>query len=171
MRWWLRRAAVAISGLALATIPFAFLPGVEIYENDCFGRVFTAAHSAPCSLPTEPTRTLVAGGGPLAICVVNIAIFAYAFFRWPRLWLAAISSLFIVVLALLSAGLANHFQIFSFDKEVRLWPANVISLLLVLVIGLAALVALAMPFIAIRRARERRRRAEPGLAPARVIRG
>lgn len=173
LRWSLRRVAVVIIGLAVATIPFAFLPGVEVYANDCFGRVFTAAHSAPCALPTVPTKTLPAGGGPLLICVVNIAVFAYGFFRWPRVALAAVASLLIVVLAFLSAGLANNVEIFSLDTKVQLWPTRVISVLLVLVIAIGSLLFVAMPFAAIRRARVRRRAAalEPKLARARVIRG
>lgn len=178
----LRWIAGLVLGLCALAVLVGFIPGIDVFEdkNDCIGRALARAFSwhgggdhSPCERNDVLLRTEAAGGWPLLVSLVPVALGALALRRWPKLWIAALWPLLLIVAAAIFFAFTFELDLFSPIREVPRWPAHLLAVVVVAIAVVLAVVLLVTPIVAIRRivmARRAEREAQPEpFAQARVV--
>lgn len=177
----LRLVATVVLVLCGIAAIVGFIPGVDVYEdkNDCIGHAFARAFSwhggdrTPCVRNDVLLRTEAAGGWALVLSLAWIALGAVALRRWPRLWVAALWPLVMIVSAAIFFALTFELDLFSPIREVPRWPVTLLAFLVGTIALILVTVLVVTPIVGIRRylaARQAERDAQPEpLAQARVV--
>lgn len=178
----LRLVATVVLGLCGIAVIVGFIPGVDVYEdkNDCIGHAFARAFSwhgggdrSPCVRNDVLLRTEAAGGWPLVLSLAWVALGAVALRRWPRLWIAALWPLVMIVSAAIFFAFTFELDLFSPIREVPRWPATLLAILVGAIAVILVAVLVVVPIVGTLRwlaARKAERDAQPEpLAQARVV--
>jgi len=178
----LRSVATVVLVLCGLAVVVGFIPGVDVYEdkNDCIGHAFARAFSwhgggdrTPCVRNDVLLRTVAAGGWPLVLSLAWVALGAVALRRWPRLWIAALWPLVMIISATVFFAFTFELDLFSPIREVPRWPATLLAFLVGTIALILVAVLIVTPIVGVRRylaARKAERDAQPEpLAQARVV--
>lgn len=178
----LRAVATLVLVLCGLAVIVGFIPGIDIYEdkNDCVGHALARAFSwhaggdrSPCVRNDVLLRTEAAGGWPLVLSLAWVALGAVAVRRWPRLWIAALWPLVMIVSGTIFVAFTFELDLFSPIREVPRWPATLLAFLVGTIALVLVTVLIVTPIVGTKRylaARKAERDAQPEpLAQARVV--
>lgn len=176
----LRNVAATVLVLCGVAVVVGFIPGVDVYEdkNDCIGQAFSRAFSwhgssdsAPCVRNDVLLRTEAAGGLPLVIALLPVALGALVVRRWPRLWIAALWPFVLVGSIAIFFAFTFDLDLFSPIREVPRWPATLTAYTAGAIAVVLLAVLIGVPIVAWRNlaARRAEQRRQQTLAPARVV--